>query len=324
MADLAVRSRLRKPEVTPKQFQLCCAIALAALTAIVFTGTAVRVTGSGLGCPAWPQCYDDGRLVAEADYHALVEFGNRVLTFFVGFAAFLPLVAARFRRPRRRDLRNLALLLPLGVLAQAILGGITVRLHLAPVTVMGHYGLSMVIITAAFYLWWRARPELEDGPVHRSGDRRLAVGTRLMCVLGALVVVLGTASTAAGPHAGGAGTGDEVERLYFRGPDTLDFLIHRHAYAGALLGLSALGLWWWARRSGADADLRRTLGRIAGLMAVQGVIGPVQYLLELPAELVWVHVVLASLLWIGISRAWFEAGEVVPAERPAPAPAVAA
>jgi heme a synthase len=321
-----MRSRLAGLEVTPKQFQLACAIALGALTVIVFTGAAVRVTGSGLGCPTWPQCYDDGRLVAQTDTHALIEFGNRMLTFFVGLAAFLPLVAARFRRPYRRDLRNLALLLPLGVLAQAVLGGITVRLHLAPVTVMGHFALSMVVITTAFWLWWRARPEL-DGPhdrIERTGDRRLALGTRAMCALGALVVLLGTAATAAGPHAGGAGTGDDVDRFYFRGPDTLDFLIHRHAYAGAALGLAAAALWWAARRTGADGELRRTLLRITVLMAAQGVLGPVQYLLELPAELVWVHVVLASLLWVGISRAWFEAGEIVPTPARARSAAVAA
>jgi heme a synthase len=308
-----VRARLARIEVTPRQFQVCCAIALAALTAIVFTGTAVRVTGSGLGCPTWPQCYDDGRLIAASDTHAMIEFGNRVLTFFVGLAALLPLVAARFRRPYRRDLKLLSLMLPAGVLAQALLGGLTVRLHLAPVTVMGHYSLSMVIITAAFYLWWRARPEAEEAPVTREGDRRLRLGTRLMVVFGALVVLLGTAATAAGPHAGGSGTGDEIQRLYFKGPDTLDFLIHRHAYAGAILGLAAAGLWLLARRTGADGDLRRTLFRIAALMALQGVIGPVQYTLELPAELVWVHIVVASLLWIGLSRAWYEAGELAPA-----------
>jgi heme a synthase len=315
-----MRRRLAALAVTPQQFQLACAVALGALTAIVFTGVAVRVTGSGLGCPTWPQCYEDGRLVAEADTHALIEFGNRLLTFVVGFAAIAPLVLARFRRPYRRDLRNLSLLLPLGVLGQVVLGGITVMTHLSPATVMGHYGLSMVIITAAFALWWRARPEVEaDGPPQRAGDRRLQLGTRAMCGLGAIVVLLGTASTAAGPHAGGGGTGDEVERFYFKGPDTVDFLIHRHAYAGALLGAVAVALWAYARRTGADARLTRTIQRIALLMAAQGVIGPVQYVLELPAELVWVHVVLATLLWIGITRAWYEAGELqaAPARRAA-------
>jgi heme a synthase len=316
-----MRARLARLTVTPQQFQLACAIALAALTAIVFTGVAVRVTGSGLGCPTWPECYEDGRLVAETDTHALIEFGNRLLTFVVGFAAILPLVASRFRRPYRRDLRNLSLLLPLGVLGQVILGGITVITHLSPATVIGHYALSMVIISAAFALWWRARPEVErDGVPERPGDRRLRLGTRLMCGLGAVVVLLGTAATAAGPHAGGDGTGDEVERFYFKGPDTVDFLIHRHAYAGALLGLAALALWAYARRTRADDALRRTVGRIAILMGLQGVIGPVQYLLELPAELVWVHVVLATFLWIGITRAWYEAGEL----QTAPAPRAAA
>lgn len=314
---------MRRRTVTPHQFQLACAVALAALTAIVFTGVAVRVTGSGLGCPTWPQCYEDGRLVAEADTHAWIEFGNRLFTGVVGLAALLPIALARFRRPYRRDLLLLSLLLPAGVIAQIILGGLTVRLHLAPVTVMSHYSLSMAIISAAFYLWWRARPEVEEARIVRAGDRRLQLGTRVMCVVGAGVVLLGTASTAAGPHAGGAGTGDEVQRFYFKGPDTVDFLIHRHAYVGALLGAIALGLWLYARRIGADARLTRTIHRIALLMALQGIIGPVQYVLELPAELVWVHVVLATLLWVGITRAWLEAGEVEPERAPQPVAATA-
>src|SRR3954449_11101545 len=150
-----MRDRIR---ITPHVYFLVSAAALVALTLIVFTGAAVRVTGSGLGCPSWPNCYSNGRLVAETNSHALIEFGNRMLTGFVALAAIAAGVLAFFRRPFRRDLAILGVLLPLGVVPQAELGGLTVVYGLAPGLVMGHYGLSMLVLVAAAALAWRARP----------------------------------------------------------------------------------------------------------------------------------------------------------------------
>src|SRR4051795_10429436 len=150
-----MRDRIR---ITPHVYFLVSAAALVALTLIVFTGAAVRVTGSGLGCPSWPNCYSNGRLVAETNSHALIEFGNRTLTGFVALAAVAAGVLAFFRRPFRRDLAILGVLLPVGVVAQAVLGGLTVVYGLAPGFVMGHYGLSMLVLVAAAALAWRARP----------------------------------------------------------------------------------------------------------------------------------------------------------------------
>src|SRR5215210_1074030 len=133
--------------IGPRTYFLIAAVALGALTLIVFTGAAVRVTGSGLGCPSWPRCYDNGRLVAETNSHALIEFGNRTLTSFVGLAAAAAGLLAFFRVPFRRDL--------------AALGGLTVWYGLAPGYVMGHYALSMVILVAAGTLAWRAQPAFE-------------------------------------------------------------------------------------------------------------------------------------------------------------------
>ena len=118
--------------VGPRTYFLISAVALVALTLIVFTGAAVRVTGSGLGCPSWPNCYHNGRLVAETNSHALIEFGNRTLTSFVGLAAAAAGLMAFFRVPFRRDLAVLGVLLPLGVVTQAVLGGLTVVYGLAP------------------------------------------------------------------------------------------------------------------------------------------------------------------------------------------------
>src|SRR5919202_5780694 len=131
-------------QISPRLYFLISAVALGALTLIVFTGAAVRVTGSGLGCPSWPNCYHNGRLVAETNSHALIEFGNRTLTSFVALAAIAAGLMAFLRRPFRRDLAVLGVLLPLGVVAQAVLGGFTVRNHLAPGFVMAHFALSML------------------------------------------------------------------------------------------------------------------------------------------------------------------------------------
>jgi cytochrome c oxidase assembly protein subunit 15 len=296
--------------IGPRTYFLISAVALGALTLIVFTGAAVRVTGSGLGCPSWPNCYDNGRLVAETNSHALIEFGNRTLTSFVGLAAATAGFMAFFRRPFRRDLAILGVLLPLGVVAQAVLGGLTVVYGLAPGWVMGHYGVSMLILVAAGALAWRARPAY--GPDEEpTADRTTARAVWAMFALGAMTILLGTAATAAGPHAGGSGTGDVVNRLSFRGADTLSWLINRHGWFATALGLLAVGTWWLARRRNADRELRVRLTRICLLMALQGGIGIVQYRLKLPAEIVWVHVATATLLWVGIVLAAMQAGSPV-------------
>ena len=115
-----MRSRLR---VSPRSYFVVSAVALVALTLIVFTGAAVRVTGSGLGCPDWPNCYENGRLVAELNSHARIEFGNRLLSGFVGVAAIAAGLLAFFRNPFRKDLAIIGVLLPLGVVGQAVWAG---------------------------------------------------------------------------------------------------------------------------------------------------------------------------------------------------------
>jgi cytochrome c oxidase assembly protein subunit 15 len=298
-----MRARLR---LTPERYFLVSAVALVALTLIVFTGAAVRVTGSGLGCPNWPQCYKNGRLVAELNSHAWIEFGNRMFTGFVALSAIAAGALAFFRRPFRRDLAILGVLLPVGVVCQAVMGGLTVLYGLAPGWVMGHYLLSMTILVAAGALAWRARPAFERGAP--AADRMTARAVWALFVLGAVTIFVGTAATAAGPHAGGEGTGDVVHRFTFKGASTVNWLINRHGVLASLLGLLAVGTWWLARRRGADRELRTRLTRICLLLAVQGVVGIVQFQLELPAEVVWLHVALATLLWVGIVLAAMQVG----------------
>src|ERR1700737_4005306 len=153
--------------VTPAQYRRIAYLTLGALTLIVLTGAAVRLTGSGLGCPDWPKCY--GKALPPLSTHALIEFGNRALSGLVGVMTVVAAVLAFTRRPFRRDLAWLAVSLPLGVVAQAVLGGFTVREHLAPGFVMAHFALSMLILVAAVALAWRAR--YEPGARPRSSDR---------------------------------------------------------------------------------------------------------------------------------------------------------
>src|SRR5215210_6548697 len=245
----------RLPTLTPAAYQRVAEIALAALTLIVFTGAAVRLTGSGLGCPDWPRCY--GGVAPPLETHAWIEYGNRVLSGGVGIAAVAAGVLAWRRRPFRRDLARLGVLLPLGVVGQAVLGGFTVRNHLAPGFVMGHFALSMLILVAAVALAWRARHEPGEQP--RTLDRRSVRAVRALLPLGAATIFFGTAATAAGPHAGGAGTGDTIDRLEWHGLDTLDWAIHQHARIATVLGAAVVGVYLLLRRRGAPAGTLRPL-----------------------------------------------------------------
>jgi cytochrome c oxidase assembly protein subunit 15 len=134
-----LRERTNGYTVTPAQYARVAYLALAALTLIVLTGAAVRLTGSGLGCPDWPKCY--GNAYPPLNTHAVIEFSNRVITFPVSIAAGAAWLLAVRRRPYRRDLARLGALLPLGVIGQAVLGGFTVRGALDYGWVMGHFAL---------------------------------------------------------------------------------------------------------------------------------------------------------------------------------------
>ena len=294
--------------LTPLQYRWIAEIALVFLTLIVFTGAAVRLTGSGLGCPDWPKCY--GGVAPPLETHAWIEFGNRLLSGLVGLAAVAAGVLAFRRRPYRRDLARIGVLLPLGVVCQAVLGGFTVRNHLAPGFVMGHFALSMLILVAALALAWRAR--WEEGERPRSTDALAVWSVRALLPLGALTIFLGTAATAAGPHAGGAGTGDTIDRLEWNGIDTLDWAIHQHGRIASVLGIAAVGVWFLLRRRDGDPLVRRAVTAACVLLAVQGAVGGIQYALELPAEIVWIHVALATLLWLTFLWAVAAAGRLAP------------
>jgi heme a synthase len=287
------------------------AAALATNVLIVFTGGLVRVTGSGLGCPTWPTC--DGQTVVprpggeHATWQTAVEFGNRLLTFVVLAVA---IALALEVRKRGRDwpprLRLLAWALPAGVVAQAILGGITVLLELHPLIVAAHFLLSMVLIAIAVALWQRARehvgaadvPAAPDGEVGRMVAAGLRWATTALVVVAGAVLVLGTIVTAAGPHAGDPGT----PRL------GVDIRLAAIAHADAvwlLVGLTvALVAVTW--RHG-PPELRSAVRLLLVLELVQGTIGYTQYAIGIPAGLVAAHILGAAVLWATAVAVWVRA-----------------
>jgi heme a synthase len=318
-----LRERTNGYTVTPRQYLWAAWAALVALTLIVLTGAAVRLTGSGLGCPTWPKCY--GNVYPPLNTHAVIEFSNRLLTVPVSIAAGAAWLLAVRRRPYRRDLVWLGALLPLGVVGQAVLGGFTVRGALDYGWVMGHFALSMLILAAAVLLVWRAAHEPQEraearqaaatgrGSEDRVGarERTLVWSVRGLAALGALTIFAGTAATAAGPHAGGS-PGQKINRLNLDGRGTMDFVIHRHAEIALVFGLAAVAVWWLARRRSPDPTLRRSLTALCLLLALQGVVGLDQYETHLPTELVWVHVGLACGTWLTVLWAACAAGRLQP------------
>lgn len=312
-----MRERLAdRLNITPERYFLVAKWAMIALALIVLSGAAVRVTGSGLGCPDWPQCYENGRLVAETNTHAMIEFTNRMFSGFVVLAAILAWLLSYLRRPYRRELMWLSITLPFGVVGQAVVGGLSVKYGLAPGWIMAHYLLSMVILVFAQQLFWRARPAHPTPP--GAPDRTTALLIRCLTVLGGITVFLGTAATAAGPHAGASGTGEIVPRFTFEGGDTLTWLVERHGAFAAVLGVGAVVAWFLVRLRGGGYRLQRSMTILCLLMAAQGIVGIAQYELELPAEIVWIHVSLATFTWLSVVFAWSSAG--LPPRKPVLAP----
>ena len=285
--------------------------ALWALTAIVVTGTAVRLTGSGLGCEDWPTCSED-RFVADLEYHALVEFVNRLFTGVVAIAVIAAVLGSIRRRPRRSDLTVLSLGLVAGVLAQVGLGALLVLSELDPRFTMGHFLLSMVLLQNAAVLDVRARAGagVEDAASRPGNESRPGSSSRFMrwavLAVGAVLLVSGTLVTGAGPHAGDT----RAERL--------PLLVREVARIHSIIALVLLGMvvWtWWRLRAAGSAD-RARMGRVAVLLAVQGAVGYTQYFTGVPVLLVGIHVALASVTWIEIVKAAHAPGASAAAARP--------
>jgi cytochrome c oxidase assembly protein subunit 15 len=262
---------------------------------IVVTGGLVRLTGSGLGCPTWPECvpgsYVPVREQAEG-FHRFIEFGNRTLTGAVGFGALFVLYAVWRWAGRRRDLMVPAWIVLMGVATQAVLGGITVRTGLHPATVAAHFLVSMALVaTSAFLL---VRSEEPPGPRALVVPPLVARLAWLACAVAAAVLVLGTVVTGSGPHSGDA---DEPARFGFD-PRTISWL---HADAVMLFIGLVVAVWVAARLTATSPRAAEAWRWVLLVTLVQGLVGYVQYLAGLPEVLVIAHMLLASLLVVALT-----------------------
>lgn len=280
------------PEVSPRVYRRITLVGILAQVFIVLTGAAVRLTGSGLGCSDWPTCQDD-RVVAPLEGHALIEFANRTVSAIVLLAVLASIIGAKKRVPYRADLLRLSYWLLAGVAGQIVMGGIVVRLELAPVAVVGHFLLSIVLLWIAVLLHERAG---QDGGAPRLAVsptvQRLAAGAVAMTVA---VVITGTLVTATGPHGGDT----RADRLSWW---NVTEIVRIHAISAIVLlalTVTALGLLY---RDGASAALRRRGAWVTAAIVAQGAIGYTQYFTGVPEGLVFLHVFGATLVWIAVLR----------------------
>lgn len=279
---------------------------------IMLSGAVVRLTASGLGCPSWPRCTGDSLVpVRQADVgplHMAIEFGNRMLTTVVLAVAVGCVIAAARLAPRRRSLLLLAAGQLVGVLSQALLGGVTVLTGLHPATVAAHYLLSAAIIAAAVALHQRAREgDAPPRPLVRTENAWLAYG-----IVGAVavVLVLGTIVTGAGPHGG------DPDSPRFDVPIPVAAQVHAGA-VWATLGLT-LALMLTLRVTQAPLTVRRRAALLLALELAQGALGYTQYVLEVPEVLVWLHILGSVAVWIAVWRVAFALRDRGPATATSP------
>jgi heme a synthase len=279
------------PRMQPSTYRKVAMGALVMLSVIVVSGAAVRLTGSGLGCPDWPTCYEN-QFHAELEYHALIEYANRLFTGVVCVAVILAVLGSLIRQPRRRDLTLWSLGLVAGVIAQIIVGAMVVLLHLKPQAVMLHFGLSMILIWNATLLHVRAGEDSARRlPVTTTELRRLS---RVVFGATCLAMFIGTVVTGSGPHAGD----ETVTRLDFHMPDVAQI----HGISVWVL-LATLMLWFWmARREQAPAGLQRAGRQLLVVLVAQGAIGYTQYFTGVPVQLVALHIVGATLAMVFVTR----------------------
>jgi len=319
-------ARVTSPVLRPTQASLR-GLALASVIAnavIISTGAAVRLSSSGLGCPDWPQCTQTSVVAAhstgQTTLNTWIEFGNRLLNFPLVVIAALTFIACLRYRPdgrRRRDLVWLSALLPLGVIAQAVVGGIVVLTDLNPAMVSAHFLLSAaVILTAAVVL--HTRVSEGAGPARSLVRTDLRVLAGLLVAATAVMLAAGTVVTGSGPLAGtrvdSHGQRSTVPRFHL----ALENTTQLHADVGWFIGALAVALVIGLRVSAAP---RRTVGLgwlVLGWLGVQGVIGYVQYFNHLPAGLVWVHVASSVVLWILVLELYLSTRERMPLADRAP------
>ncbi|WP_445400189.1 COX15/CtaA family protein [Streptomyces sp. LE64] len=288
--------------------------ALVMMVVIVVTGGAVRLTGSGLGCPTWPKCTDDSLTATrEMGLHGVIEFGNRLLTYALCAAVGWAIVAARSQKPWRRSLTRLGWAQFWLVMGNAVLGGIVVLVGLNPYTVAAHFLLSTALIGVATVMWQRSREG--DAPPRPLVGKAVQQLVWVMVVVTVLLIAVGTVVTGAGPHAGDS---SDVPRMTFVGWETVSKV---HAVLAWIVVSLTFALWFVLKAVDAPrGPLDRTRDLFLVLLA-QGVIGYVQYFTDLPEVLVGLHMFGSCLVWIATLRVLLALRERAPEPSRVPAQA---
>ena len=266
-------------------------------SAIVVTGASVRLTGSGLGCSTWPECtpgsYTPTSDQPEAPFHAWIEFGNRLLTFVLFLNALALMVAIiKSKEPKNEKIKwiRLGLIQILGILAQGVLGGITVLTGLNPATVAAHFLLSIALIAAALSLRQRVHRKTPTTHFLNPLSKRIAY---LHLLLSILVIAAGTVVTGSGPHAG-----DSAAERFNLDSRTMAW-IHADLVI-ALLGITTALL--ISINLGESGETRMQMGRAVQsfllIALAQGGVGYIQYFTGLPELIVGFHIFGAILVWL--------------------------
>jgi cytochrome c oxidase assembly protein subunit 15 len=278
----------------PRTVRRAALAALVMSVVIVVTGGAVRLTGSGLGCPTWPKCTGDSLTTTSAmGVHGVIEFTNRMLTYVLCAAVGWAIVAARSQKPWRRGLTRLGWAQFWVVMGNAILGGVVVLVGLNPYTVAAHFLLSSALIAVATVMWQRTQ-EGDGAPRPLVGG---AIQQLVWFLVAATVLLLvaGTVVTGAGPHAGDS---SEVERM----PISWETVAKMHAVLAWIVVTLTFALWFVLKAVDAPrGPLARTRDLFL-ILLLQGVIGYVQYFTNLPETMVALHMLGSGLVWIGALR----------------------
>ncbi|WP_299536769.1 heme A synthase [uncultured Streptomyces sp.] len=277
---------------------------------IVATGGAVRLTGSGLGCPTWPKCTDESlTTTSEMGFHGVIEFGNRMLTYVLCAAVGWAIVAARSAKPWRRSVTRLGWAQFWVVMGNAVLGGIVVLVGLNPYTVAAHFLLSTALLTVAVLTYHRAGEG--DGTPKPLVGKAVAQLTWILVVAAGLLVAVGTVVTGAGRHAGDS---SDVHRI----PIDWKLITQLHADLAWIVVALSVALWFVLKAVDAPAGPRRLAGQLFLVLMGQGVIGYVQYFLDTPEILVGLHMVGSCLVWIAVLRVLLSLRERPAADAPVP------
>ena len=264
---------------------------------IVLTGAAVRLSGSGLGCPDWPTCFQH-RITSSSSIHSKIEFGNRLVTISLIVIIGATFLAAWLREQRRRDLIILSGALVLGVVADAILGALVVYSKLNAYLVSMHMLLSLTMVVLAALLYHHSKYLYGEGARNDGRDPYFRAVARALWIPFSVLVLTGTATTGSGPHAGNSQGQLVAQRL----PFALSSAAWVHSLAAVLFIGLVLGLLLAIWRSGAPTALKLGVRRLVYISLIQATIGATQYLTHLPAWLVELHVAGAVSLTIGLTQ----------------------